>query len=552
MKKLQCEVCGSAEIRKVSDDLYVCQNCGLQYQAGDEKKLLVEIKDVLENIEEKIVSQQKEAKRAEEESVWKNCYIVEPKVDPKENVKHFVSYLDKTMNIACDIYKEISLEQTKEFFLPFYHIKGFYRVQWNAIACHTYYENETVYQNRWDSNQRKMVGVPTTERVQKIQRTPVNGSQDCKRIGFTPASKELEAEFSTASRKETDDLWHSFKKQQEEKCKTGREYVNFDISKLRQEGDRFFYGDWELRNQQDLNAAAKEKSAMRNGAELYVHGLARHSVNDGYLENYSGSSRILSEEIAVVYVPVQVITYRYKGQLYTAVSDLTSITGTLPTVYPCDTELTGKQEEVGEESVRVKKMSGLMKLGFVLAVVGLLAMLLMDKLGDSADSIWIGIGLMIASLILIITGLIMDAGKRKRFAEHEDLAILEVYAPRKLALQETKAAFMAAYPDTAEAMADAKCFAISAYTREVSDAFDIAYIEEQTLEADSLARIAQLEKEISSLQTKNLLVCIILMGVLCIFIIPIIVGMIISVKLNKELAQKTQELQELKEKWEQV
>lgn len=43
MKKLQCEACGGIEIKKIGDDLFECQNCGVQYSSAEVKKLLVEI-----------------------------------------------------------------------------------------------------------------------------------------------------------------------------------------------------------------------------------------------------------------------------------------------------------------------------------------------------------------------------------------------------------------------------------------------------------------------------------------------------------------------------
>ncbi len=43
MKKLQCETCGGTEIKKIEDDLFECQNCGVQYSTAEVKKLFVEI-----------------------------------------------------------------------------------------------------------------------------------------------------------------------------------------------------------------------------------------------------------------------------------------------------------------------------------------------------------------------------------------------------------------------------------------------------------------------------------------------------------------------------
>ena len=43
MKKMQCEVCGGKEIRKVSDGIFECQNCGTQYSTAEVKNLLIEV-----------------------------------------------------------------------------------------------------------------------------------------------------------------------------------------------------------------------------------------------------------------------------------------------------------------------------------------------------------------------------------------------------------------------------------------------------------------------------------------------------------------------------
>ena len=37
MKKMQCEVCGSNEIRKIADDIFECQSCGVQYSTAETK-----------------------------------------------------------------------------------------------------------------------------------------------------------------------------------------------------------------------------------------------------------------------------------------------------------------------------------------------------------------------------------------------------------------------------------------------------------------------------------------------------------------------------------
>ena len=48
MKKMQCEVCGSTDIKKIDDTTFECQSCGVQYSNEEVKKLLVEITDCIE------------------------------------------------------------------------------------------------------------------------------------------------------------------------------------------------------------------------------------------------------------------------------------------------------------------------------------------------------------------------------------------------------------------------------------------------------------------------------------------------------------------------
>ena len=43
MKKIQCEICGSTNIKKIKDSIFECQSCGVQYTTDDVKRLFVEI-----------------------------------------------------------------------------------------------------------------------------------------------------------------------------------------------------------------------------------------------------------------------------------------------------------------------------------------------------------------------------------------------------------------------------------------------------------------------------------------------------------------------------
>lgn len=47
MKKMKCEICDSISILKTGDDLFTCQNCGVQYSKAEAIKLLTEVDDAV-------------------------------------------------------------------------------------------------------------------------------------------------------------------------------------------------------------------------------------------------------------------------------------------------------------------------------------------------------------------------------------------------------------------------------------------------------------------------------------------------------------------------
>ena len=548
MKKVQCEVCGSNDIRKTADDLFVCQHCGTQYRTEDMRNLLVEIKEILENIDNEI-SQKQEPKQHKDESnaPWDRCCIAKARITPQDNVRHFLNYLEKAENIVCDIYKEISIEQTKEFYLPFYLIKGQYNIQWSAIACHTYYENEVVYEKRMNASTGKWVNEPVNRQVERVQRTHRNGSQNCKCRSFIPASMVLENVFGEISADEKTQLFAAFREQQESKFDYGDKLEIFDQAQLQKKDDHLYYGTWEILNDMEPQIANEERSNLQKRAKRIAYNRAQTGLNGGKFENYSESQEVVSESLDFVYVPVQVITYLYKGQKYVAVSDLVTITTTIPAIYPCDQNLVETKEQLEQETDQANRLSGLTVLGLVSIVVELFALLFMGMADFQEEAGLIALLVtMVASLVVVTVGLINDANRRKKNRLNQNTAFDEIYAVRKLALRNSKEAYCAAYPNAATITTDIP--AVGSCSRALCCYVLTDYYEESAQQDEKLLQIQQLQREIAALEKKRTFP-IILMAVFGVLFIPLVVGSILLGNINAQLNQKRPLLQSLRDEY---
>lgn len=75
MKKMQCEVCGSTEIKKIDDTTFGCQSCGVQYSKEELQKLLVEITGAVQIDRSSEVNRiMKNAKRLYETGDYEKAY----------------------------------------------------------------------------------------------------------------------------------------------------------------------------------------------------------------------------------------------------------------------------------------------------------------------------------------------------------------------------------------------------------------------------------------------------------------------------------------------
>lgn len=539
MKKMQCEVCGSSEIKKISDGIFECQSCGVQYSTSEVKKLLVEITgkvkiDHSEEVENNIkraeqyaqagntakaaeyynaaldmdanneIAQQR-MKEIEDQQELEDYYIIEPDVDPQENVKHFFKQLASTQNIACDIYKEIAIKSVTEKYMTFFFMKAKYQADWTATACHVYYENQTVYKERYDSTLKRRVKEPVTEKVERVNRVPQSGSHIFTSQELVLASNNLGSLFTVETDAVKRDLISAFETQQDEK------YGTYDVHKINprdvQKTDgQFIYKNLALDLYTSSSVYSDKKKKMAERATERVAPEITSSIGGDYYENLNATRHTLSESVVCVCIPVQIIEYTYKGKNYAALSDLLSYTSTMPLIYPCDSELATALEGL-ETQKEVSQKMPCMKGGLITACIGFVVLFLGIFLGEEdvfipVSLIFIGIG-----LILMLIGMIISRIRTARFRENATNVKQVLFDPRVAALEETQKQFFDEYTDYASAQnaaSGAICLAIKQTKPTLSEAGVIrkkmAYV---TNDVDSDNTIETLEAGIKLLKKKR-------------------------------------------------
>lgn len=250
MKKMQCEVCGSTDIKKVDDSIFECQSCGVQYDKSEVQKLLVELTgevkiDRSEEIENALKRAQQfldegdfskaseyynkvldldpnnePAQRAINEINEKNASqrkkeqdearrrssavrVLKHNVDPSEGINYFLRALKNAPDVAPDIFKEIEIMSVTQGYYPFSVVDKQYSGTYDGIACYrkqvpyTDYETKTDYHNKNQDGSYKKVQVAVTKYREEIDRQKVNGSFLVDHFGIFSVSQKLNGTFTS-------------------------------------------------------------------------------------------------------------------------------------------------------------------------------------------------------------------------------------------------------------------------------------------------------------------------------------------------------------------
>lgn len=486
MKQLTCEMCGSTDLLK-QDGVFVCQSCGCKYSVEEARKMMIEgTVDVsgstvfIDNTKQ-IENDLKRAKQYENEgdsfsaaeyynkvldaeaenieakegltrlknkSKYLDYYVVEPKISSEESVKRFLQSLSTAENIICDIYGNIKIKSIIEKYYNFSFLKANGYVSWTAIRCDEYTENETVYKTEYQNG--RQIKVPETKKVTKVERTPINGSAEwnCQKLFF--ASNAIVNAIGGKNNTFADELNEKFIELQDDNYGDYNP-VRLDSSKLIEKDGLTNYDGIEIELSIDTSLERNISSQLIN-TEMNncCEGVLGRSLHT-YYENINSTTHTSSETIARILIPIQIITYEYKGKEYVAVSDMISNDQFIQTI-PTDTDLHNSRKEIEEatDNINTNAISvgkTFMGIGIVSMVIGVIASFLGFEDGILA-------GLMITFIISDVLGLILFfAGsssvkkKRKEIAAKETEMSKLLVEPRVNIMNNSKRNFFANYSD---------------------------------------------------------------------------------------------------------
>jgi len=428
MKKMQCEVCGSSEIKKIDDTTFECQSCGVQYSKDEVQKLLVEITGEVkidhsaevENTIKRAEQYAEEGNNAKAEEYLNKALdmdaenekaiqrikeinenkklseysIVAANIDPDENVKSFLKQLAATENIACDIYKEIEITSVKQQYYPSLYMWHKCLYEWSATACHIYYENETVWKDKYNPDTRKTEKSPETKKVKKVNRVPQNGAfySECNGFGFASTAINDNINTDTLSKNALVECFETL----QDKKRTLYKFEKINTNSVEHKDDKIFYNGYEINLNIDPTVFNKKRENILKKGDEEGFAEAEGQVGGHYSENFQAKRKVVAHSVDYLLIPVQIIEYSYKGDTYVAVSDLVSQTTSITMLYPCDTLLVETKEKITGKKSDLSFYSSLGTIGCVVGfVVGAILLFVAnnssngDLYGIAAMVLWV-------------------------------------------------------------------------------------------------------------------------------------------------------------------
>ena len=446
MAVFKCKMCGGTIEFEQGATVGVCDSCGT--------------KQTLPRLDDDNIEANEGVARLGAKNKWSDYYVIKPEISTQENVNRFLNGLSEAENIACDIYANIKIKSIKEKYFDFSFLKASGNVSWTAIRCDEHIENETVYKTKYENG--KQVQVPETNKVTRVDRTPISGSQkwNCEELFFASNAivKSLNSEKSSSAQKLND----KFVKLQVELYGKYKP-VKLNPKKISEKDGISKYDGIQIEVTTDLSRQGKISDDLIDSATSACLYGALNRTKATYYENIDAKGSISSKTIAKILFPVQIIVYEYKEKEYTAISSLSDKSQFIQTI-PTDIELCNSQSEISLARHKLTKMGHDVPLEILIpgAIGSIIAIMVI--LGDHYPKTNIPYMFMVIIIVLALIFLFVYLSKEKAIKEEIAAKSVEhkmLLKPKTSLLQSTKSKFFENYSDISSVESASKCAKIN-------------------------------------------------------------------------------------------
>lgn len=411
MKKMQCEVCGSNEIRKVSDDIFECQSCGVQYSKNEVQKLLVEITGQVKidhsQESENMVKRAKQFENRGDQEKAKEYYekaldldpenedatdgilqgpqfvpeiiVLEPNVSSFKAEEKLFHYLYNCNKLAPDFFADVEIIEKVEKYYPFTVAHGEISGTFTGTSCYehkvpyTEYEDKTIFMN---DGTRRTTKVPVTKYRTEVEKRPASGQFSTAAFGVYSISPDLNGRITSAKANDIDTIDTNSNTFGDESVCGAKMFANLeslmaeivrknnggfsvlDMNLLTEQGGKKLYKDFEI----DMDLG--DKSWMNRASKLYADKVdfacrmsAKSACPGDYCEHISYVQTTNNSDTTIYYVPIQVIEYAYKGDSYVAIQILHTSCNRVAATYPINKDAAVLQAQSEMQAAEVKKMA---------------------------------------------------------------------------------------------------------------------------------------------------------------------------------------------------
>jgi len=421
MKKMQCEVCGGATIKKVEDDLFECQNCGVQYNKGEVQKLLVEITgEVKIDHSEDAERMVKRAKQYEEkgnnekaaeyyekaldydpdneelqknvnkdDDVLENQYVLPPDIESEKAIENLLGTIASKEKLIPDFFTDFKITSQVQKYYPFVLYTSEVKGTFMATACYNvevpYVTTETKrvkLSNGTYINQE----VPVTKTRTEVNRTPASGFFNESIADSYSISPELNKFILTdkISAKNFNELTIHNKPEDDKSLSNIEMFKNTErvLTKLvleeREHLVPFFkksfkatkdnivtYDGFEIAfDTKDKTWADRASSEFNSYIDYKCRASCSYNCPGDFNENLTYSISSMDTNKIVVWLPIETVEYTYKGETFKALQILNSNYNKISFIYP-------KDKESVELDKNLKDKEDKISTGLVISFIGL-------------------------------------------------------------------------------------------------------------------------------------------------------------------------------------